>query len=161
MVLHLRVTCADLKIYIINDSEHGSSGSRFHLYDHLSVSPDIAGAWMYHGKTEFKVHSQFRQAPVNSVIILPARYQTNYFIYSSTTRDKKVHWTNTRNETKADKLLDSTESSSTQVRWAARYPHTQVRQGNGRTSSVDDFNAIAFALTDTRWAPTWYRITKN
>jgi len=42
MVLHLRVTCDDLKIYIINDSEHGSSGFRFHLYDHLSVSPDIA-----------------------------------------------------------------------------------------------------------------------
>jgi len=42
MVLHVRVTCADLKIYVINDSEHGISGFKFHLYDHLSVSPDMA-----------------------------------------------------------------------------------------------------------------------
>jgi hypothetical protein len=55
----VRVTCADLTIDIINDSEHGGSGFRIHLYDHLSVVPAMAVAWngVEHGKAEFKVHS--------------------------------------------------------------------------------------------------------
>ena len=38
----------------------------------------------------------------------------------------------------------------TQVRWAEWFPHTphRIRQGNSRASSVDDFDAVAFALTE-------------
>ena len=36
------------------------------------------------------------------------------------------------------------------VRWAAWYPNTpdRIRQGNSRTSAVDEFNAVASALTE-------------
>jgi hypothetical protein len=42
MVLHVPVNCVDLKIYIINHDENGSSVIKTHLYDHLSVSPAMA-----------------------------------------------------------------------------------------------------------------------
>ena len=36
------VTCADLRIYIMNDIEHRGPGCKIHLYDHLRMSPDVA-----------------------------------------------------------------------------------------------------------------------
>ena len=42
MGLHLRVICADPIFFTRNVIEHGSSGVKICLYDHLSVSPAVA-----------------------------------------------------------------------------------------------------------------------
>jgi len=80
MGFHLRVTCADPKFlfFTINVIEHGNSGVKICLYDHLSVSPAMAvgmdAPWK--GRVQGPL-SQFDkpEPPVDSVIILPAGHK--------------------------------------------------------------------------------------
>jgi len=60
MVLHLPVTCADLKICTINVSENGSSGVKIRLYDYLSVSLVMIVGIGAEGRVQSSL-SQFRQ----------------------------------------------------------------------------------------------------
>jgi hypothetical protein len=56
-----RVRWTDLTIYIINDSEHGGSGFKIHLYDYLRVVPVMAVAWMRRGTWKGRVQGSLAQ----------------------------------------------------------------------------------------------------
>jgi hypothetical protein len=81
MVLHLPVANVDLKIYLANDLESGSSGFEIHLYDHR-VTRHGCGRGCAVEKAEFKVHSQLSIQQS----FFQQKTNTNYFIHYSIAR---------------------------------------------------------------------------